>query len=934
MTPPGSVNPYSSPRPIAPPAPVLPVPAYSPPPAPAADSPAPAIDTQDQVSGTDKTRSPAMDPKSVTLAPNGKAIDDAERALKQMAGPAYTRLSSQEHKQLTELLAHLDPAALQNASVQGAGSKDKGSALTGSGAGGHYVNSSLTSLAQLMQTGRLKPELLKALNTLATQKMEPALEPQRQALLESTLQNIAFPEKINQHARGSCASGALEIMLAIQKPEQYVGILQSLASPAGLVGSPPLAAGAEVMKRKNDTLADDKSGRNLASRLLQPAFMEYADGERLQYDNTKDAHFYKGQAAHTGLTVPEIEHLTAGLFGDDARALGGNTQAEKLANAEECLKQGYPVAIGMALNGGGHEVLLTGIDRSKNQAYFMNPWGELQTRPLDELQENLIAGVANAGVPATGKTAMESLPGAASKPENYVPIFSTPFSANPVKGTLDSDPSFRSLSGEQKQQLVERFDKLKMPPRELERFLHISQASGNIPQGLLDRLQSAQNADEATKTLRLYERVAVTAPPAAQANRLLAAAPDKNLSSKGFEGLMDSLDNKPGAPPLADWITASEAKIAGKAGPISAQELRDKFETLKKGPATELAYEKLEQLAALADADTKAYMMRRFMEGDTPARSERAISVIFNSAHPDQQRELLNKVDLKSLGSELENADQAAGILTVMTRLNLPPKELEGAMNRFMEGVKTNNHSDLRKSLSTVAGFFYNKATALYDAGMQTPGILRRPTGEYRYLVNQDAKVAASFLRKLDDKTLAALPDSMKARFLNAISDNDLGNKDLQAILPRLVPLCSDETVARTTGRLMDGYTNGREEKAIAQILMNTKPQQMRNLVEKHPGYLRRLADELDVTPLAQLMVKLSHEGNWPAATVLFAHDDHDHNHESDNLASAYVSRLNKQQLDQVPKYLLHRLHTAMDEGWTTDYESQMMDRLKSAKNW
>lgn len=875
-----------------------------------------------------------MDPKSVTLAPNGKAIDDAERSLKQMAGPAYTRLSSQERKQLSELLSHLDPAALQNASIQGAGSKDKGGDLTGSGEGGHYVNSSLTSLAQLMQTGRLKPELLKALNTLATQKMEPKLEPQRQALLESTLQNIAFPEKINQHARGSCASGALEIMLANQKPAQYVGILQALASPEGLVGSPPLAAGADVMRRKNDTLGDDKSGRNLASRLLQPAFMEYADGSAEQYDNTKDAHFWKGYFSHTGLTVPEIENLTLGLFGDDARGLKGDTPAEKLADAENFLNQGYPVAIGMALREGGHEVLLTGLDRSKNQAFFMNPWGELQTMPLDELQNNLWAGVANVGAPPTGRPAMEGLPGAASKPENYVPIFSTKFSESPVVGSLNSDPAFRSLSGDQKQQIAERFAKLKLPPRELERFLHISQTKGTIPQGLLDRLQGAQNADAATKTLRLYERVAVMNPPEAQASRLLAAAPDQNLSSKGFEGLMDSLDGKPGAPPLDDWISVSEAQIAGKAGPISAQELRDKFEALKKGPATEVAYEKLEQLAALADADTKAYMMRRFMEGNTPARSERAISVIFNSADAAQQRELLNKVDLKSLGSELENADQAAGVLTVMSRLNLPPKELESAMSRFMDGVSTNNHSELRKALSTVGGFFVDRAHEAANRAQASMGMPQRRYEDHQTIVNQDAKVASAFLRKLDDKTLAALPDSMKTRFLNAISDNDLSNRDLQALLPRLVPVCSDETLARTTSRLMDGYTSGREENVIHKILMNTKPQQMRNLVEKHPGYLRRLADELDVTPLAQLMVKMSHEGNWPGTTMLFNHDDRDHNHESDNLASAFVGRLNKQQLDQVPKYLLHRLHTAMDEGWTTDYESAMMARLKSAKNW
>ena len=398
------------------------------------------IDTQDQTQGTEKTRSSPMSPNSVNLTPMSKALPAVERWLQQLSGGKYDKLSVEQKKALSAFLQQFDPTELMAASVQGKQGEAARSLLTGSGEAGHYVNSLLNSLAQLIQTDRLSPDLLKAVNDLATAELHPDLHDQRQALLSSSLQNIAFPEKINQHARGTCAAGAVEIMLAVEDPVLYVQIMQGLASPGGEVGSPPLKDGFK-MQREPDTLGDDKSGRSLSSRLMQPAFMEYAN-DQLDYNNAKDQHFDQGKFIHKGLTVAECHHVTEALFGKGkALLITGGPQSDLLAAFEDQLNQGRPVSCSIMLDRGGHQVLLTAIDRQNNQAYFMNPWGELQSMPLDEFQSRAFAGIVNDAAPAGNKPALSGLPGAAADLDNYVPIYSAAFKKNSVAAALETDPA-------------------------------------------------------------------------------------------------------------------------------------------------------------------------------------------------------------------------------------------------------------------------------------------------------------------------------------------------------------------------------------------------------------------------------------------------------------------------------------------------------------
>lgn len=853
------------------------------------------------------------------------SIQQAERLIRQAAGESYTRLSNEQKLELLNFLIALDlsPDALMEASVQGAGGRGfAANAITGTGHRGHYVSSALNSLAELIRTQRLTPDTMRALTEMAKAPLQADLEPQRLGLVQSSLQNIAFPEKIDQHSKGTCAATVPEMQLALQDPARYVRMVTALASPDGKVPDALMPGGnLPVMEREPGTETDDKSGRSIASRLLQPAFMEYAN-DGANYDNARDRH--DGPVNRGGLVDSEILRLTNGLFGAAShrmlQAVDEPSKARLLQEVETELQNGRPVHIGMHFPlGGGHVVMLTKMDEVNNQAYFLNPWGEMHTMPLDLFKLCMdSAFIPNnppaSSLPVSEDAAMQSLPGAASNPANYRPLSEA--YGQLAERLLETVPELsQPLSEGQKESLLEILDDHDIPASQLDRLIQIAR-SGHLDQNLIDRLQSAETKDDVLKTIYLYERASLANLPEAEFQALVEAYPEKHLSTLEFDQLLDALSVGDSAK-ITELTAQARSQMTQSAmgredvSSLTQEQIKERFSSLEDGWTSEASYQKLEQLAAVADASTKAWMIEQLMSGATTGRAERAIATIIGNAGREDQQAILAALNLRELGSEMENPDQAAGVLNTIVKAGFAPDLLERHLNDFFAGVSSQNVN---------LGFIYRD--------------------------NRDSVAAAAFIRRLDDRSLASLPASVKSRLLDAVlreqsslmgnhlgAGVQLGARDERAVFPRLIKVMSPAQLQSSLGRLADGYTNGNDERKMLTIMLQSSDDQFRTLMAQR-GLMERLADELEPEDMARIAYRLASLGDHAGLNRLLDHMYSEENSTSDNLAARFVSLCSERALNNLPQSTLKKLHTALDEGWTTDFEERMMKRLEKSVHW
>lgn len=144
-----------------------------------------------------------------------------------------------------------------------------------------------------------------------------AAVPGRVRLVGETVRNIAYPGRINQGLKGTCAVTCVEIFVAERLPAEYVRYMVGLASPEGgvaLKGGDPLQRDEVVMQwhtREGD--------RSPASRLMQVAFMEFAYPE-LDYQNMVDGHIERAdnesKNTGTGVGLDEFDRLLEAVTGE------------------------------------------------------------------------------------------------------------------------------------------------------------------------------------------------------------------------------------------------------------------------------------------------------------------------------------------------------------------------------------------------------------------------------------------------------------------------------------------------------------------------------------------------------------------------------------------------------------------------------------------
>ncbi|PIQ27888.1 hypothetical protein COW36_08730 [bacterium (Candidatus Blackallbacteria) CG17_big_fil_post_rev_8_21_14_2_50_48_46] len=359
--------------------------------------------------------------------------NDLSYVLDQNSGGKFSELSSEQQHRALEILASKGALDALSPEIQGAGG---GTAQSGTAAGekGHYVNSPISSFSQLIREGKLDDRLLEALEKLNTgENLDPALKSQSEELFNSALQNIAFPEKISQHSKGTCAATRVEALLAMDNPAAYLDTVRKLASPSARA-----RIDSAFLQRVSGTETGDQSGRSVASRLIQPALMEYANGSQLDYDNQADAHQAKSSFLPSprngagGLTVPETLHLIEGVFGkeriDSVHSIYTDppeTREQVLKATERMVSEGKtPLLVDLdwgdsATGGdGGHALLLSKLD--SKQAYFMNPWGELDSMPRAEFDARLRAGIALKKPPTLPPRAQSTSSYSELAPERYL----------------------------------------------------------------------------------------------------------------------------------------------------------------------------------------------------------------------------------------------------------------------------------------------------------------------------------------------------------------------------------------------------------------------------------------------------------------------------------------------------------------------------------
>lgn len=281
------------------------------------------------------------------------------------------------------------------------------------------------ALHDMLVAGRLAPALLAELDGLGADAPTPGID--RSALLTQALIELHDPTTISQETYGTCAPTSLQIMIALEKPALYVRLLRGLASPSGEAKLP-----GGTFRREPDWNSDTDGGRSLPGRLMQPAFMEFANGEQLDYQNSVDQDYDRTtqRVVSSGLGGPEAAALEValgvrekpgdlrGLSYDPAlpasiaEALDANmTTIEELAafmqngkgvdaKAQAQLMEAlaaakpqapiYATVIYPLSNGPGfHAVLVTGV--KDGHVSFINPWGREEQLSAETFSKVLLS---------------------------------------------------------------------------------------------------------------------------------------------------------------------------------------------------------------------------------------------------------------------------------------------------------------------------------------------------------------------------------------------------------------------------------------------------------------------------------------------------------------------------------------------------------------
>lgn len=269
---------------------------------------------------------------------------------------------------------------------------------------------------------RGEKDLLTVLRQMKNQPLAAGID--RSALVGQTIIELDDASTVNQRTRNTCGATACQVILANRQPAEYARLVSDLASPAGRA---TLANGDAISRPANWNAAD--GGRSVPSRLLQPAFMEYANGLS-SYDNASDLNLRLNATTYQGLYPEDESRLFQGFLGAGAGNVnstqnGGTTEpAALLSRIEEAVKRGDAAVALIDYPGrGGHYVTVTGIHDGR--VVYQNPWGTVESMSTEAFKGCLLSGVfpkqvgpkASVALPPPLAATPRPVPPAASAPE-------------------------------------------------------------------------------------------------------------------------------------------------------------------------------------------------------------------------------------------------------------------------------------------------------------------------------------------------------------------------------------------------------------------------------------------------------------------------------------------------------------------------------------
>jgi hypothetical protein len=254
----------------------------------------------------------------------------------------------------------------------------------------------LLSLQKLLLDGELpgdqdlegRGDVLAGLHGLGQQRLASGVD--RQALLADAVQELAWPPAVAQGNKNTCAPTVVQVHLMAERPAEYLRLLSGLASPEGRVR----LRGGAVMAREPGTESPDGLGRSTPQRLLSPAMMEVANG-RDDYDNGRDVHLAEGVATWGGLSPQQVDTLLEALHGGEFAfadmVYGNDSRDAAWSLLEEEIQSGGTVLAGIRWGGGGHKVLVTGLESEGGADWvrIINPWGQEERLPRAAFVESL-----------------------------------------------------------------------------------------------------------------------------------------------------------------------------------------------------------------------------------------------------------------------------------------------------------------------------------------------------------------------------------------------------------------------------------------------------------------------------------------------------------------------------------------------------------------
>jgi hypothetical protein len=532
------------------------------------------------------------------------------RVLDRVGGENYHKLPPEQQKALQEALMGFDLSELALIEYQGIEGKNKGVGVTGTGTGGHYTPSLLSSVTQLLNTGRMTPEVVAGIKAMQSAPLHADLEGQRMALIRSGLQDIAAPHTIAQHSKGTCAAGTAQILYATREPAKYLQMLTDLASPEGQVRKGLLSGG--TMQREKDTLKDDQSGRSVATRLVQPAFMEYGNGG-VNYDNAKDKH----SDGSGGLGAARMRRLLNGLFGAGAYTIINTLQGEvpeakrleRIKKIDAHLNTGNPIPVNILWDDGAHEVLVTHIDRQSGMAYFMNPWGELHKMPLAELEKRM-QDFTVPTAPGTGKPAHETLVPPANDLSAYSEVPGEKYRT--LAEQIEADPDLNKLSQADQKTILKTLTKFKLDGGYLKGLKYMAQ-DGKYIAAAIQALGKAKTEDEAMAVLFAYGYPARGLQKGLftreQADALVALRLDQRLSMSDLGSLSQAASRAfKGQATPEDTKTMADLESKARATANRQDTLDTHLQGLKAGKSIQQRLHKLMKTSPLAQAYHTAAM--------------------------------------------------------------------------------------------------------------------------------------------------------------------------------------------------------------------------------------------------------------------------------------------------------------------------------------